>query len=79
MWKSEGSNIVHPNTVHQRETEADVLVITETVCSWNILCAYVPPEAGTGSNCLNQNSEIWHPTPAHQSSTLMATNSVLYF
>lgn len=78
-WKSGASNIVHPSTVHQRETEADVFVITETMCSWNTLSAYVPPEAGTGSNCLDPNSEIWHPGPAHQSSILMATNSVIYF
>lgn len=49
-WKTGVSNIVQLSKVHQRETEADVLVITRSACSWNILYAFVPPEASTGSH-----------------------------
>ena len=48
-WKTGVSNIVHPSSVHQRETEADVLVTTRSVYSWNIPYASIPPEASTGS------------------------------
>lgn len=76
-WKTGVSNIVHPSTVHQRETEADVLVTTRSVYSWNNPYASIPPEASTGSHCLDQNSRIWHPSSVHQSSTPMATQSLL--
>lgn len=76
-WKTGVFNIVQLSKVHQRETEADVLVITRSACSWNILYAFVPPEASTGSHWMDQNSRIWHPSSAHQSSLPMATNSVL--
>lgn len=65
-WKTGVSNIVHPSTVHQRETDADVLVTTRSAYSWNIHYVSIPPEASTGGHCLDQNSRIWHPSSVHQ-------------
>jgi hypothetical protein len=77
VWKSGGSNIVHPSTVYQIETETEPLATTKSACSWNKFYAYIPPEDRRGGRCLDQNVGIWHPTSTHQSSTPMATNSAL--